>query len=95
MKTKIIVFALISIIVASLSPLYADGLDRPIIKGAQKSASGGNETYDVNGAEMQREDVVKKVESGEISGYHIYERNGKKYIRDNPDSLTSDNVNQK
>ncbi len=66
------------------------------IKGKQDGENGRNEHYDVgNRKNVDRETLVKEVERGKHSGYHIYERGGEKYIRDNPDNSTKDNVNKK
>lgn len=42
---------------------------------------------------VPRFEGVKEVEAGKHPGYHIVGINGRKYIRDNPDRSTKDNVN--
>lgn len=64
------------------------------IKGNRDGENGRNETYDVGKRkDVPRKKLVKEVEEGLHPGYHIYERDNEKYIRDNPDNSTKDNVN--
>jgi len=65
------------------------------ITGNNDGIGNRNEHYRVgNRSDVPRRDVVKEVERGKHPDYHIYERGGQKYIRDNPDSSKKDNVNK-
>lgn len=68
---------------------------KPKIKGNQDGINGRNESYQVNGKKVPRKELVKEVEKKQHSGYHIYKREGQKYVRDNPDASKKDNVNGK
>jgi hypothetical protein len=37
--------------------------------------------------------MVQEVEQGKHPGAHVLKVNGRKYVRDNPDDSTKDNVN--
>lgn len=64
------------------------------IKGNNDGPNGRNETYKVgNRPAVPRSEVVKEVEAGLHPGYHTMRVGGRKYVRDNPDSSTADNVN--
>jgi hypothetical protein len=64
------------------------------ITGRRDGPGGRNEHYDVGSRKnVTRPVVVKEVERGQHPGKHIYEINGQKFVRDNPDSSTKDNVN--
>ncbi|MGE4348877.1 MAG: DUF3892 domain-containing protein [Candidatus Berkiella sp.] len=67
---------------------------REKIIGNQDGPNGRNETYLVGGKTISRDKLVKQVEQGKYPGYHVMERDGEKYVRDNPDSSKSDNVNK-
>lgn len=65
------------------------------ITGKNDGAGSRNEHYRVGSRDnVPRREVVKEIEGGKHSGYHIYERDGQKYVRDNPDSSKKDNVNK-
>lgn len=65
------------------------------ITGRRDGRGGRNEHYDVGSRKnVARAVVVKEVEQGRHSGKHIYKINGQKFVRDNPDASTKDNVNR-
>ncbi len=43
---------------------------------------------------VSRTQAVREVEGGQHPGAHVVKINGRKYVRDNPDSSKSDNVNR-
>ena len=66
------------------------------IKGLSDGVGGRNDHYDVGPRKnVPRDVIVREVERGKHADSHIYERGGEKYIRDNPDSSTKDNVNRR
>ena len=65
------------------------------IKGKRDGAGGRNEHYDIGSRkDVPRKTVVREIERGEHSDAHVYERDGEKYARDNPDPSKKDNVNR-
>lgn len=65
------------------------------IKGNNDGPNGRNETYRIGTRKnVTRIQAVKEVEQGKHSGNHVVKINGRKYVRDNPDSSTKDNVNR-
>ena len=65
------------------------------IKGNNDGPGGRNETYKIGGrGAVPRTQAVKEVEQGKHSGAHVVKINNRKYVRDNPDSSKSDNVNR-
>jgi len=65
------------------------------ITGNNDGPGGRNESYNIPGrGDVSRKKLVKEVEKGLHPHHHVYERDGEKYIRDNPDSSTKDNVNK-
>jgi len=65
------------------------------ITGRRDGPGGRNEHYDVgNRKNVARPVVVKEVEGGKHPGKHIYKINGQKFVRDDPDGSTRDNVNR-
>lgn len=65
------------------------------IKGRNDGPGGRNEHYDIGGRKnVPRKAVVKEIEAGKHPGAHVFEINGEKYARDNPDSSKGDNVNR-
>jgi len=64
------------------------------IKGNNDGPNGRNETYRVGGRRsVPRSRAVREVEAGKHPRYHTVKIGGRKYVRDNPDSSTRDNVN--
>lgn len=65
------------------------------IKGNNDGPGGRNETYDIGTRKkVPRPQIVKEVDKGLHPGAHTVKVNGKKYVRDNPDHSTKDNVNR-
>jgi hypothetical protein len=65
------------------------------IRGNRDGENGRNESYQIgNRPNVPRSTAVREVERGDHPGKHVIEVNGEKYVRDNPDSSTRDNVNQ-
>ena len=63
------------------------------ITGRREDESGANTHYRLsNGRIVTRAEAVTMCRRGELPGYHIYERNGVEYLRDNPDTRKSDNI---
>ena len=67
-----------------------------IIKGNHDGRKGGNNSYTIpgRGSHIPRRTLVKEVKEGQHPGFGTYERNGKEYVRAEPDSKTSNNVNE-
>ena len=64
------------------------------IKGNNDGPGGRNESYKIGSRpHVPRTKAVKEVESGNHPGAHTVKINGRKYVRDNPDSSKRDNVN--
>lgn len=65
------------------------------IKGNNDGPNGRNESYRIGTRKnVPRTQAVKEVEQGKHPGNHVVKINGRKYVRDNPDSSTKDNVNR-
>jgi hypothetical protein len=63
------------------------------ITGNSDGPNGRNDTYQVgHRKDVPRETVVLEVKNGLHPDYHVVNRDGYEYIRDNPDSSKSDNV---
>jgi hypothetical protein len=66
------------------------------IKGKQDGENGRNEHYDIGKRKgVKRSVVVKEVLAGKHPDSHVVKIKGRKYVRDNPDTTKSDNVNPK
>ncbi len=64
------------------------------ITGRRENETGGNTHYKIGKSIVPRVKAVKRVERGDLSGYHIYKLDGKKYLRDNPDNRKRDNIDE-
>lgn len=66
------------------------------ITGNNDGEGGRNESYTVigRGKEIPRKTLVKEVEDGKHPDFSIYEHKGEKFVRSNPDSTESNNVNK-
>ncbi|MBU4186245.1 MAG: DUF3892 domain-containing protein [Proteobacteria bacterium] len=63
------------------------------ITGRREDENGANTHYRLSdGRIVTRAEAVKMCENGELPNYHIYERDGIKYLRDNPDTSEMDNI---
>ncbi|MCE9586314.1 DUF3892 domain-containing protein [Candidatus Uhrbacteria bacterium] len=66
------------------------------IRGNKDGPNGRNESYRIGDRKhVSRPQAVKEVEAGKHPGAHTVKIEGKKYVRDNPDSSKRDNVNQR
>lgn len=65
------------------------------IIGNNDGPGGRNDTYKIGGRpNVKRTEAVKEVEQGKHAGAHVVKINHRKYVRDNPDHSTKDNVNR-
>ena len=63
------------------------------ITGRREDDSGRNTHFRLSdGRIVTLAEAVAMVKSGNLPGYHIYERDGIEYLRDNPDTRVSDNI---
>jgi ribosome recycling factor len=63
-------------------------------KTIKENSTGGNKKFInlKNLTEEQRKTLVKKIENGEIDGYHIMKKGRKKWPRSNPDRSKKNNL---
>lgn len=65
------------------------------IIGNNDGPGGRNESYKIGSrTHVPRTKAVKEVEAGKHPDAHVVKINSRKYVRDNPDSSTRDNVNR-
>lgn len=65
------------------------------INGNQDGLNGRNKTYTIPGrGTVSRRTLVKEIESGKHPNHGIYKISGQKYVRANPDTNKSNNVNR-
>jgi len=65
------------------------------IIGNNDGPGGRNESYKIGSRkEVPRPQTVKEVKNGKHPGAHVVKINGREYVRDNPDSSKTDNVNR-
>lgn len=65
------------------------------IIGNNDGKNGRNESYKIGSRKnVSRRVAVREVEQGKHPGAHTVKINGEKYVRDNPDNSTRDNVNR-
>jgi len=64
------------------------------INGNGDGPNGRNETYRIpgRGTEIPRKEIVREVEQGKHPNHSVYEREGEKFVRSNPDHLRRNNV---
>jgi len=63
------------------------------ITGRREDEGGANTHYEIdNDRIVKREEAVAMCRNGELPRYHIMERNGVEYLRDNPDTKEEDNI---
>lgn len=61
--------------------------------GRREDATGANTHYKLSdGITYTRAEAVRMCRNGLMPAYHIYLRNGVEYLRDNPDTKESDNI---
>lgn len=67
---------------------------KPRLEVTKESQTGRNERFldRKTGEELTRSETVKKIEKGEIPGYHIRKVNDLKTPVSNPNKKTSDNL---
>ena len=64
------------------------------IKGNRDGEGGCNDSYTIPGrGVVTRSTLVREVEKGKHPNFSIYNRDGVKYVRGNPDSKEKNNVN--
>lgn len=65
------------------------------IKGNRDGEGGRNESYTIQGrGVVQRSKLVREVEQGKHPNFSTYTRDGEKYVRANPDTKETNNVNE-
>lgn len=65
------------------------------IIGNNDGPGGRNESYKIGSRKnVPRPQAVKEVEQGKHPDAHVVKIGGNKYVRDNPDRSTRDNVNR-
>ena len=63
------------------------------ITGRREDSNGANTHYRLSDDRVvTREEAVRMHRRGLLPDYHIYERDGVEYLRDNPDTRESDNI---
>ncbi|RRW46564.1 DUF3892 domain-containing protein [Pseudomonas luteola] len=65
------------------------------IRGNGDGRNGRNESYTIPGrGVVPRARLVREVDAGKHPGFNTVNVNGTEYVRSNPDSQTSNNVNR-
>lgn len=65
------------------------------IIGNNDGPGGRNESYRIGSRPaVPRREAVREVDAGKHPGNHTVQVHGRKYVRDNPDGSTRDNVNR-
>jgi hypothetical protein len=65
------------------------------IRGNKDGKNGENQTYTIPGrGTVPRKKLIEEVREGKHPDFHIYERNGVKYVRADPDSTEQNNVDK-
>lgn len=65
------------------------------IRGNRDGENGENLTYTIHGrGVVERELLVEEVENGKHPNHSVYEINGTKFVRANPNSSEEDNINR-
>ena len=65
------------------------------ITGNHDGKSGRNESYYIPGrGNVSRKTLVKEVRTGKHPNFSIYELEGEKFVRSNPDNSEKNNVNK-
>lgn len=65
------------------------------IIGNQDGEGGRNESYSIPGrGTVPRKQLVQEIEQGRHSNFSIYELDGEKFVRSNPNAQEGDNVNR-
>ena len=65
------------------------------IRGNNDGENGRNDSYTIQGrGVVTRQKLVNEVEAGKHPDHSVYQRDGEKFVRSNPDSTESNNVNK-
>lgn len=65
------------------------------IRGNQDGENGENESYTIPGrGVVERKQLVDEVNAGKHPNHHVISINGVDYVRSNPDSTESNNINE-
>ena len=64
------------------------------IKTGSETPTGGAKTYIVEGRIEPRTKTVRDTKAGKHPDHHVMKRNGKEFVRSNPDGKTSNNVDK-
>ena len=65
------------------------------IKGNQDGEGGRNDTYTIPGrGTVPRGILVNEVKRGQHPNHSVYKRDGKEYVRSNPDNKKNNNINE-
>lgn len=65
------------------------------ITGRHEGSTGSNTHYRLSGGEIvTRPEGVRMQKRGEIEGCHVMKRNGKEFLRDNPNKSERDNIDK-
>ena len=65
------------------------------VKGNNDGPNGRNESYQIGKrTSVPRAQAVREVKQGQHKDAHVYKRNNREYVRDNPDASKKDNVNR-
>ncbi|MBV1790531.1 DUF3892 domain-containing protein [Marinobacterium sp. D7] len=65
------------------------------IRGNHDGENGENDSYTIAGrGVVERDQLVREVEEGRHPNHHVVNINGEDYVRSNPDSTDSNNVNK-
>jgi len=64
------------------------------IRGNRDGLNNRNESYNLKGRDYSRPKMVERVERGLHSKNMVVKINGRKYVKDRPDSSKKDNVNR-
>lgn len=65
------------------------------IRGNHDGENGENDSYTIAGrGVVERDKLVQEVNEGRHPNHHVVNINGENYVRSNPDSTESNNVNK-
>lgn len=65
------------------------------IRGNRDGPGGRNESYRIGSRpSVPRAQAVREVEAGKHRDTHVVKINNRKYLRDNPDGSSKDNINR-
>ncbi|WP_335899807.1 DUF3892 domain-containing protein [Shewanella algae] len=65
------------------------------IRGNNDGEHGENDSYTIHGrGVVDRDTLVNEVNNGQHPNHHVVSVNGQEYVRSNPDSTESNNINK-